>query len=261
MAKKIFGSLDLQTNSSLILRETDNTSAVSVKAPASLAADLTLTLPGTVTDNGVLSTSSAGVISSALLVDANISASAAISLSKLASLTADRVLVSSAGGEISASSVSTTTLGYLDATSSIQTQLNAKLEAGDITGKADADLANLTVSGLASQSLLVGSSSSAVAALAIGSEGQVLKVVGGNLAFAADAGSVTFKTDWETADTATFAIDHQLNTLDVMVQIYDISSGETIEVDTVERTDSDTVTVTASEAPPATGWRVLITSV
>lgn len=47
------------------------------------------------------------------------------------SLTPDRVLVSDSSGEaIEASGVSTTTLGFLDATSSIQTQLNSKITAG-----------------------------------------------------------------------------------------------------------------------------------
>lgn len=40
--------------------------------------------------------------------------------------TASRVLTTSAGGAIAVSTVTTTTLGYLDATSSIQTQLDAK---------------------------------------------------------------------------------------------------------------------------------------
>lgn len=68
----------------------------------------------------------------ALSVDnSHISASAAIAVSKLEALTASKVLVSDASGIISASSVSTTTLGYLDATSSIQTQLNAKIESSE----------------------------------------------------------------------------------------------------------------------------------
>jgi hypothetical protein len=41
-------------------------------------------------------------------------------------LTASRVLVSDSSGKVSATTVTTTTLGYLDATSSIQTQLNNK---------------------------------------------------------------------------------------------------------------------------------------
>lgn len=42
-------------------------------------------------------------------------------------LTASRVLVSDSSGKVAASSVTSTTLGYLDATSSIQTQLDSKI--------------------------------------------------------------------------------------------------------------------------------------
>lgn len=62
-----------------------------------------------------------------LLVNANVDANAAIAASKLAAITASRVMVSNGSGFYSASSVTTTTLGFLDATSSIQTQLNGKL--------------------------------------------------------------------------------------------------------------------------------------
>ena len=47
-------------------------------------------------------------------------------VSELAAITANRVLLSNANGLPEASSVTNTTLGYLDATSSIQTQLNGK---------------------------------------------------------------------------------------------------------------------------------------
>ena len=55
-----------------------------------------------------------------------------------ADLTASRVLVSDASGKVAANEVTTTTLGFLDATSSIQTQLNAKGYAmgGNLTGSA-----------------------------------------------------------------------------------------------------------------------------
>ena len=75
---------------------------------------------------------SSGVASAASLVDADVSASAAISFSKLAALTASRVLVSDGSGVVTPSSVTSTTLGYLDATSSVQTQLNGKVsKSGD----------------------------------------------------------------------------------------------------------------------------------
>lgn len=46
-------------------------------------------------------------------------------------LTANRVAISNASGKMAISAVTTTTLGYLDATSSIQTQLNGKQAAGN----------------------------------------------------------------------------------------------------------------------------------
>lgn len=63
---------------------------------------------------------------SASIANADIASAAAIALSKLAALTNhNRVLVSDSSGVISESSVTSTTLGFVDATSSIQTQLNA----------------------------------------------------------------------------------------------------------------------------------------
>jgi hypothetical protein len=59
------------------------------------------------------------------IVNADIASAAAIAVNKMAALTASRVMVTDASGFSSASTVTTTTLGFLDATSSVQTQLNA----------------------------------------------------------------------------------------------------------------------------------------
>jgi hypothetical protein len=88
-------------------------------------------------DGTTLSKSASGLKVAALgITNSEISASAAIDLSKLAALTASRVLVSDGSGVVAPSSVTSTTLGFLDATSSIQTQLNAKLAlaGGTMTG-------------------------------------------------------------------------------------------------------------------------------
>ena len=45
-----------------------------------------------------------------------------------------------------------------------------------------------------------------------------------------------------------------------MVQVFDIANGQTIEMDIVQRTDANTVDLTASEAP-GVSWRVLIVAV
>lgn len=64
------------------------------------------------------------------IVNADISASAAIALSKLAALTASRAVTSDGSGLISASSVTSTELGYVSGvTSAIQTQINAKQDS------------------------------------------------------------------------------------------------------------------------------------
>jgi hypothetical protein len=61
------------------------------------------------------------------VADAQVAAGAAIALSKLATVTASRALVSTAGGVVSASAVTATELGYLSGvTSAVQTQLAAK---------------------------------------------------------------------------------------------------------------------------------------
>ena len=63
---------------------------------------------------------------------------------------------------------------------------------------------------------------------------------------------------WITADDVTKAIVHSLETLDVSVTIYDIDSGEDILVQSIVRTDVNTVTLTSSEAPTGSGWKVII---
>lgn len=74
-------------------------------------------------------------------------------------------------------------------------------------------------------------------------------------------GNVGFPADWDLADGVSKAIVHNLNSLDVRVEIYDKTDGATIYVDSVVRTDVNTVTLTSTVAPPAAGWRVLISKV
>jgi hypothetical protein len=54
-----------------------------------------------------------------------------------------------------------------------------------------------------------------------------------------------------------FAILHNLNTRDVVVNVYDNSTWETVEVDIV-RTDADTVTVSFASAPSSNAYRVVV---
>lgn len=54
-----------------------------------------------------------------------------------------------------------------------------------------------------------------------------------------------------------FAITHNLGTRDVVVNVYDNSAYDTVEVDVV-RTDTNTVTVTFASAPATDAYRVVI---
>ncbi len=155
--------------------------------------------------------------------------------------------------KIADGSVSNTEFQYLDGvTSAIQTQLG---------GKASTALSNLTVSSLAVGSLLLGSSSSAVSNLAIGSSGFVLTSNGTTASWASPSiSSFSFKTNWLNATGTTKVVTHNLGSTDVLVQLFDNSTGATIEVDSVVRTDTNTVTLTSSTAP-AVSWRVLILAI
>jgi hypothetical protein len=83
----------------------------------------------------------------------------------------------------------------------------------------------------------------------------------GNLSWVSNASSASFKTDWALADGTSKTITHNLGTQDVIVQIYDKADFATIEVDSVVRTDGNTLDLTASQAPNASGWRVMILAV
>lgn len=69
-----------------------------------------------------------------------------------------------------------------------------------------------------------------------------------------------FAGDVGDGSATSYAITHSLETLDVIVQVYEKSSGATVFTD-VERTDTDTVTLIFASAPASNAYRVLVTSV
>jgi len=98
---------------------------------------LYLDASGDLANSGVIANTnvdaSAAIAQTKLALDitnSEVNASAAVALSKLATVTASRVLESNVSGVVSASSVTSTTLGYVDPTSSIQTQLDTKTTSG-----------------------------------------------------------------------------------------------------------------------------------
>lgn len=129
---------------------------------------------------------------------------------------------------------------------------------GTITAAAETLSGTLTLSGSTTNTVLYSNGSKAVVSVPTGTDGFILTQVAGVPVWAAAGSTSSFNANWITADGTTKVVTHNLGTLDVMVQLYDKTDGTTIGVDSVARTDVNTVTLIASEAPPAAGWRVLI---
>jgi hypothetical protein len=67
----------------------------------------------------------------------------------------------------------------------------------------------------------------------------------------------SFKADWETADGNTKTVTHNIGSVDLIVQLFDSVTGETIYADSVIRTDSNTLDLSITNAPTNT-IRILI---
>lgn len=188
-------------------------------------------------DGSTLTRAAAGLkVSDLGINNAQIGTSAAIELSKLEALGLNFALVSDGSGVISASAVTATELGYLDGvTSAIQTQLDGKL---NLTG------------GTMSGAIAMGSNK--ITGLADGTTTNDA-VNFGQL----DAKMDRFSADWATGDGTSKAVAHNFGSKDVIVQVYDKTDDSTIDVPAV-RTDTNTVTLTSTEAPGASGWRVVV---
>lgn len=92
-----------------------------------------------------------------------------------------------------------------------------------------------------------------------GASGEVLSTDGsGVLSWISNAAISSFSADWVTGDGTTKAVTHSLGSKDVHVEVYDKTDDSTILVDSVIRTSTNVVTLTSSEAPGASGWRVVI---
>lgn len=74
---------------------------------------------------------------------------------------------------------------------------------------------------------------------------------------AVNFGDFTYKTSIGDGTTTSYAVDHNLGSKDVIVQLYDVSSFETVYAD-VTRTTVNRVTVDFASAPSTDDIRVLI---
>lgn len=205
---------------------------------------------------GVLPVANGGTNSSATLSNNRVMKSSGGAVVEAAAITANKALASDANGIPVASATTDTELGYVSGvTSAIQTQLDGKQPL-------DSDLTALAA--LSSTGVLVrtGAGTATTRTLTAGTGISISNGdgVAGNPTISATTSTASFKTNWLTADGTSKTVTHSLSSTDVLVQIYDTTTKQVIEVDTVVITDANTVDFTASEAP-ATSWRVLILAI
>ena len=101
----------------------------------------------------------------------------------------------------------------------------------------------------------------AVSKLAAGTNTYILTTTGGVPVWAAPVATVlSASATWLTADGTTKVVTHSLGTLNVLVQIFDIATGTTLQIDSVTRTDTNTLTLVASQAP-GVSWKILILAI
>lgn len=73
-----------------------------------------------------------------------------------------------------------------------------------------------------------------------------------------DLGGGKTTAAWVTGDGTSKVVTHNFGVTTVSVTVFDIDSGEDILVDSIVRTDSNTVTLTSSQAPAGSGWTVIV---
>lgn len=191
--------------------------------PGNVAGQLQVSLEASSPSLAVNGSNELGIATGGI-TNTHVAAGAAIALSKLATLTASRALVSDGSGVISVSTVTSATLAFLDATSSVQTQLNGKANTAlsnlaSTAVNADISLAsdkafNLGTSSLRWNNLFVGTVDG-------GSNLLVVKTSGGNANVQVNAnGTGTFdvaatklRRSVNGADTTNFMEDQYFDAL------------------------------------------------
>ena len=126
--------LKMATNTSGHILVADGTSynPVAVSGDVTIASSGAITIANDAVEQAMVADDAVGAdqLASDAVVNASVASGAAIAFSKMADLTASRALVSDSNGDVSASAVTSTEIGYLDGvTSAIQTQLGTKLNA------------------------------------------------------------------------------------------------------------------------------------
>lgn len=164
------------------------------------------------------------------LTDANIAAGANIALSKLAPLSASRAVVTSGAGALTTSATTSTEIGHLNGvTSSIQPQLNGKVNLSTVTTKGD---------------IYAATASATVARLGVGADGTFLK------ANSATSTGLEWSTINSTATISTISTNTTASTHDVylcsgsIILTLPAAASSTGKVYTIKKTDANFSSIT-----------------
>lgn len=193
------------------------------------------------------------------IVNNDISNTAAIADSKLATI--------STAGKVSNSATTATELNTASAI--VARDSSGNFTAGTITAALSGNATTATTAGNVSGVVAIvnggtgqTTASSALNALLPTQTGNANKVLAtdgsGNVSWVSNAVSSSYSVDWVTADGLTKAVTHNLNSLDVLVQVYDKSDGSSILIDNTLRNGVNTLSLSSSQAPGASGWKVLV---
>lgn len=271
---KVFGNIDIQTNQLLRFFEASGSNYVGLKGSSSMSTDYSLIFPAAQAANDdVVSAQSSGQLAFGKIINANIHASAAIDASKIADgsvSSAEFQYLANVSSDIQSqfSGKASTALSNL-ASVAINTSLISDTDNTDDLGSAAIGwkdgYINRVFMDSNSQSTSLSGSASASASVDYklppagpASNGYILSsTTAGVMSWVPDSASSSFAEDWDNADGVSKVVSHNLGTKDVIVQVYNEDDDSTIYVDSVVRTDTNSVTLTASEAP-AVSWRVVI---
>jgi hypothetical protein len=67
-----------------------------------------------------------------------------------------------------------------------------------------------------------------------------------------------YKANWNAADGVSKSVSHNLGSSDVVVSLIDLSDGQVIGVNSISVVDANSISLSASEAPSASGWRIIV---
>lgn len=290
MSTTIYGArihkddITLHAQKGIKFGDSDSSNFAYLKAPATIATDFTLTLP---VDDGTpsqaLITDGSGVLSWSSFLSASLaSGSLFIGVAGVATATDTAaqgdITASATGLNINAGAILNADINASAAIAYSKLNLSGSIVNADVNASAAIAYSKLNLSAsvvnadiAAAAAIAYNKLAALTASRALASDGSgfvsVSAVTSTELGYVSgvtsaiqtqlNAKAAKFSATWLAATGTTKVVTHNLATKDVVVEIYNLDDDSTIQVDSIVRTDTNTVTLVASQAP-AVSWRVVV---